>query len=70
MHVLINDLMYILFEILMHVFIYVLIHISMFGNVCIEDLITEMEPSLSVYVPSVVFVIVLACVFVPLQSTV
>ena len=68
MHVLINDLMYVLFEILMHVFIYVLIYISMFGNVCIEDLITEMEPSLSVHVPS--FGIVLACVFVPLQSTV
>ena len=50
----------------MHVFIYVLKQILMFANVCIEDLITEMAPSLSVYVsisfPSHSFVYVLCSV--------
>ena len=68
MYLLINNLIYILYKIVMHVFIYVLKQILMFANVCIEDLITEMEPSLSVYVTS--FVIVWVCVFVPVQSTV
>ena len=68
MYLLINNLIYILYKILMHVFTYGLKQILMFANVCIEDLITEMEPSLSVYVTS--FVIVWACVFVPVQSTV
>ncbi len=49
MYLLINNLIYILYKIVMHVFIYVLKQILMFANVCIEDLITEMEPSLSVY---------------------
>ena len=54
MYLLINNLMYVLFKILMHVFKYDLKHILMFANVCIEDLITEMEPSLSVYVTIIV----------------
>ena len=56
MNLLINNLMYVLFKILMHVFKFVLKHILMFANVCIEDLIMEMEPSLSVYVTSFVIV--------------
>ena len=56
MYFLMNNLMYILQKIVMHVFIYVLKQILMFANVCIEDLITEMEPSLSVYVTSFIIV--------------
>jgi hypothetical protein len=56
MYLLINNLIYILYKILMHVFTYGLKQILMFANVCIEDLITEMEPSLSVYVTSFVIV--------------
>ena len=56
MYLLINKLIYILFILVMHVFVYVLKQILMFANVCIEDLITEMEPSLSVYVTSFVIV--------------
>ena len=56
MYLLINNLKYVLFKILMHVFKYVPKHILMFANVCIKDLITEMGPSLSVYVPSFVIV--------------
>ena len=56
MYLLINNLIYVLYKIVMHVFIYGLKQILMFANVCIEDLITEMEPSLSVYVTSFVIV--------------
>ena len=56
MYLLINNLIYILYKILMHVFTYGLKQIVMFPDVCIEDLITEMEPSLSVYVTSIVIV--------------
>jgi hypothetical protein len=53
MYLLIDLLMYLLIDLLMYLLIdllmYLLIDVLMF--VCHEDLITEMEPSLSVYVP-------------------
>ena len=48
MYVLINDLMYVLINHLMCVLIYVL---NVSSNIFVEDLITEMAPLLSVYVP-------------------
>ena len=59
MYVLSNDLMYVLINDLMCVLIYVL---NVSSNIVVEDLITEMEPLLSVYCP--MCVPVSSCMFV------